>query len=93
VNPADLVPLIAGPAGALFALLVGYGLLLVGKLVTGREYEKLEAENKKLHEVNDTLRETLRMSQEQNTQLTNSTQVTIQLMKVLDAFAKERRGP
>ena len=90
MNPVDILPYLTGAGGALFALITGISLIISGVLVTRREHQRVLDENQKLRETAETLRETVRMSQEQNMQLANSAQVTIQLMKVLDAIARER---
>lgn len=93
MNPADTLPYLTGAGGAIFALVTGISLIISGVLVTRREHQRVLDENQKLREANETLRETARMAQEQNMQLANSAQVTIQLMKVLDTIARERGTP
>ena len=85
-----LLPYFTGAGGALAVLIVGFILIQTGKLVPDRYHSQVLNEAEKLREANETLRETLRMSQDQNTQLTNSTQLTVQLMNVLERFAAER---
>jgi hypothetical protein len=92
VNPADILPYLTGAGGALFALVTGITLIIAGVLVTRREHQRALDENEKLREANETLRETARMAQEQNMQLANSAQVTVQLMNVLETLARERGG-
>jgi cytochrome c-type biogenesis protein CcmH/NrfF len=94
VNPVDILPYLTGAGGALFALALGITLIITGVLVPRAYHQRLQEENQKLRETAETLRETVRMAQEQNMQLANSAQVTIQLMKVLDAIAREKNaGP
>lgn len=93
MNPFDLLPAATGAGGALFVLLVGISFLITGVLVTRREHKAVLDDNAKLREANETLRQTLRQSQEQNTQLANSTQVTVELMNVLRQIAQERSKP
>lgn len=93
MNPVDLLPAATGAGGAVFVLLLGLFLLITGVLITKREHERALDENTKLREANETLRQTLQQSQEQNTQLANSTQVTVELMNVLRQIAQERSKP
>lgn len=92
MNPADILPYLTGAGGALFALALGITLIISGVLVPRAYHQRILEENQKLRETAETLRETVRMAQEQNMQLANSAQVTIQLMKVLDGIAREK-GP
>lgn len=92
MNPADVLPYLTGAGGALFALTAGIALIITGILVPKAYHQRVLDENEKLREAAETLRETARMAQEQNMQLANSAQVTIQLMHVLDSIARERSG-
>ena len=90
---AGLLPYLTGAGGALAALVIGIVLIQAGKLVPDRYHQQVLTEAAKLREANDTLRETLRMAQEQNMQLSSSTQITIQLMNVLEKIAGDRLPP
>lgn len=90
---AGLLPYLTGAGGALAALVIGIVLIQTGKLVPDRYHQQVLTEAAKLREANDTLRETLRMAQEQNMQLSSSTQITIQLMNVLEKIAGDRLPP
>ena len=90
---AGLLPYLTGAGGALAALVIGIVLIQTGKLVPDRYHQQVLTEAAKLREANDTLRETLRMAQEQNMQLSSSTQITIQLMNVLERIAGDRLPP
>lgn len=90
MNPVDILPFLTGAGGALFALVLAVIGLVRGIVVPRAQYNAALAEADKLREANETLRHTLQLSQEQNTQLANSTQVTVELMSVLRQIAQER---
>lgn len=93
MNPVDVLPYLTGAGGAIFALITVISFLLTGVFVTRREHQRALDENEKLREANETLRDALQVSQQQIAQLTNSAQVTVELMSVLKQVAQERTNP
>jgi hypothetical protein len=90
---AALLPYFTGAGGAVAVLVAGFVLIQTGKLVPDRYHQQIVDEADKLRQANDTLRETLRMAQEQNAQLTSSTQLTVQVMNILERIAADRLPP
>jgi hypothetical protein len=90
LNLGDLLPLLTGGGGAIVALTLGYVLLLTGKLVTGREHDRLLEDYQKVTQANDTLTSSLQACRDNNAQLLNSSQLTTRLLDTLAVMADQR---
>lgn len=93
MSVGDLIPLITGGGGAIVALVVGIVLIMTGKLVTGREHDRLLAAYDKAVAANDTLTISLQACRENNSQLLASGNLTTKLLDSLVALSQQRGDP
>lgn len=78
-----LLPYITGAGGALVVLVLAVYLILTGKVVTGREHDRLLRDYDKLVQANDTLTSSLQACRDNNAQLLST---GVLANRVLDAF-------
>lgn len=89
---AEILPFLTGGGGAIVALAFGYVLLFTGRIVTGREHDRLTAAYDKAVLANDTLTANLSACRENNAQLLASGNLTTKLLDSLVAVAQQREA-
>lgn len=89
----DLLPFLTGGGGAIVALGFGYFLLLTGKIVTGREHDRLIEQYDKVVAANDALVTANQSLRDNNAQLLSSGSLTTRLLDTLDRVAQQRAQP